>query len=242
MKLRTYAIVFFVALLIVVGVALVTSSKNTKPPAAPTPTVRPSVTGPLFPEAISARSTSYVSIPREPTVVELPYYTIASRLTAEGVVALLSKQFVVQGSPQKILGAKGEYFVLQQGYTNITVSGDPISGSYVADASFSGILTGTAQAYIEKSRSLIEGLELPASPISVSSPTLRYFAPTGNDPTPVPDARRATVIQINYQYALGAVPLYVGSSSSPGVSVQYDGAGVVLSFRAIFMPALTKQD
>ena len=208
-------------------------------PSGNTPISIPSINPTTMPRSLSDTVSTYTNMPAATFPSSVPYVTISTPRNLEAESSRLAALFNIQSPPQIISGSRGRYTITQGVSALLTLSENPLTFAYDA-ASIAGTLVSyDPKPLVNTSIQQLEELSILRSPLVVTNEVFSYFSPQGPSPNKLQSQSGATMVQIDFDYHIGKLPLFISDANTPAATTRYDGNKNLVQVRAHILPNMT---
>jgi len=233
---KQFMIILFLVLVIIIGGTFALSRPKQKsiPPVPPTPLV----SQPILPSSITTEQPLYQVDPVNTTFPrELPIYAVSSRAQMKTIGSSFASSVGLNTQPQTIQPASGLIYVWSNDKQSVTASEGLSTITYNSGVNISGPLNSPLETYYESATRAVSSLHLSNQITQLSQTVPQYFNPSNGEANEVNSISQATSVQLNYQYTINGIPVFVGTSVFPSLSARLNAKGELLSFTIYVLPA-----
>jgi hypothetical protein len=225
-----------VVFIVVISILWQRSRQKQHPPVQPTITIPQS----FLPFPITTNQPAYQAPAVEAGLLQaLPVYTAASKPQLKTLASSFALFLGINGQPQEIPSTQGVVYVwtnnnqaviAREGLSTISFGGNNETGDAV---------NLPLETYYAAADRFTAALHLSDQIIQLTRVDPQYFRPSAGEANEVSSMSQATSVQLNYQYALNGVPVYVGTSTRPSLFVRLNAKADVVALTAIVLPSFT---
>lgn len=239
-------LLFVLAVLCVVAIgAFVYSQRNGQSPipslggrAPVAPLVKPS-----FPQSVSRSQPSYrVDAPGQAFPQTVPSVVYANPASSKPQAVRIAGVLGLGEQPVEIKGNRGVLYTWNENGQTLTFGGDPTELSftfYQPSQTTIGARFINADAITTQFMGRV-GISVPNLTLTKTKTTLYEPTPTG--PRVTTNTEAATTLGAEFQYKIGGFPVYTRYPTTPAVSVQIDGEGVLERFNGLWYAGIQRTE
>ncbi len=232
-----------VCLLVFIVVILAVFWEQTQKKSQVTTQPTPSAPQPLLPSPATTTQPTYQVGPIGKTFPStLPVYSVTTQPQIKTIASIFSLSLGLTGQPQEIPSNRGAIYIWSNKTNTVVANEESSTITFNGTGQLGGNLGNQLETYYSSADRALSPLRLTNQLIQLTRATPQYFNPAGGDANEVNSPSQATSIQLNYQYTVGGVAIYAGTSTSPSVFVRLNANADVLSFTARVLPSLKKSD
>lgn len=171
-----------------------------------------------------------------PTIVSVYEFRYPRDLLA--TAKTIASWFLITNEPTVAQLADGTLYIFSQGEVSLSVGLDPVTISYSAYPKVGlTTLSSPDTFYSQQANQFIQKNKLLPPGATLSSPTIEYLAPRGNDPN-YTTRDKATSIKISYRLLLSGRPLYTHQSGNSTISITYDSTNTLEDFTGFYFSGI----
>lgn len=203
------------------------------------PTV--AVSQPVLPSPIVTSQPTY----QVPMVTDnfprtLPVYKVTSKPQLEALGSSFSLSMGIHVQPQIIPSTRGLVYIWTDNKQSVVAHEGLSTISFSGNGEAVDALSLPLETYYASADRFTAPLQLSNQIIQLARVAPQYFRPNAGGANEVNSASAATSVQLNYQYTIGGVPVYVGASTRPSVFVRLNAKAEVLTLTAQVLPSFVK--
>lgn len=240
-------LLFVLAALCVVAIGAYVFTRGTqKSPTTPSragqapvaPLVKPS-----FPQAVSRSQPSYrIDAPGQTFPQTVPSVVYANPTSSKPQAIRVAGVLGLGGQPVEIKGNRGVLYTWNENGQSLTFGGDPTELSYtIYQPTQTTIDTRAINADAITTQFMGRvGINVPNLTLTKTKTTL--YEPTPSGPRVTTNTATATTLGAGFRYEIDGFPVYTRYPTTPAVSVQIDGEGVLERFNSLWYAGIQKTE
>lgn len=240
----TIIICLFILVAVVVYLLLPHKQPIAPPVLVPTPTVlKPIKTinrsnNPFssFEKISPAATYSFAAIPSDSPINSVPLYIVSKQENLlKNLIQNASALFGFTTTPKAVTMSRGIFSLWNEENKSLSAGGDPVEIGYYGGLALSNkIIPGNLSGLESKAKEYIQKFKIIPPGATLSSPTVEFSTPIGNDPISTTQAR-ATRVTFRFRATIDNLPVYTGSPENYFCSAIFDADGNLVSFSAIVL-------
>ncbi len=237
MKIKRLVFVgLLVVIVIILSILWQRSQQKQQPPASPAITVPQ----PALPLPITTNQPVYQAPAGDTGFPQaLPIYTVASKPQVKTLGSSFALSLGITGQPQEIPSTQGPVYMWTNNNQAVVAHEGLSTISFSGDGGVNEPINLPLETYYASADRVIASLQLSDQIVQLTRVAHQYFRPNAGDANEVGSVSQATSIQLNYQYTINGVPVYVGASTRPSVFVRLNAKAEVITLTADIIPSFT---
>jgi hypothetical protein len=170
----------------------------------------------------------------------LPVYTAGSPPQLKTVGSSFSLSQGINATPQEIPSTQGTIYVWTENRRSVVVNEGLSTISFDGGIDVGGTINQPPETYYASADLLLAPLKLSNQVIQLTRAAPQYFQPNAGGANEVNSVSQATSVQLNYQYTINGVPIYMGTSTQQSVFVRLNAKAEVITLTARILPSFTE--
>lgn len=238
MNIKRATVVGLLVVFVIVLSILWQRPQQKQQPLAPPAVV---VSQPILPSPIVTSQPAYqIPVVTDNFPRTLPVYKVASKPQLEALGSSFSLSMGINVQPQKIPSTRGLVYIWTNNIQSVIVSEGLSTISFSGNGETNETLGLPLDAYYSTADHIMAPLRLSNQIIQLTRVSPQYFRPNAGEANEVDSASAATSIQLNYQYTINGVPVYVGTSTGQSIFVRLNARAEVITLTAHVLPSFTE--
>lgn len=199
------------------------------------------ISQPILPSPVVTNQPNY----RVPAITDvfpqtLPVYKTISKPQLEALGSSFSSSMGIHAQPQKIPSTQGSVYIWTDNKQSVIANDGLSTISFSINGETDNVLDLPLETYYSSAARVTASLQLSNQIVQLARVAPQYFRPNAGEANEVSSASAATSIQLNYQYTINGVPVYVGSSARQSIFVRLNARAEVITLTAYILPSFSE--